>query len=297
MDNDKKVKLLVTMTTTKFRLSKIKPVLIRIIKEQLEVEICSFIMFLFLPMNLKDKIPEWLEEFEKANNNFNIKYCEKDYGPITKLFPFILNLDTFYDSEYINECVNNGSMWITTIDDDILYDTKFIRNIINIISLPKKSKIPENFVNHALAFSCVKWNPTTNMFYPSIKYTPINSSKDIGQQLILEGYMGVVYNLSCFYPFTEFINYVNNTSGKNQDCFRSDDFVISYFINMKNNTFIEQVFTHEWNKTKFWNDRRNILTNYSQNHDALHSNNSSFERYKKAADHIQKIVVEKNLIK
>lgn len=280
------VELVLTMTTTKIRLPKIKPVLVRILKEQTLVDPGDYKLILFLSSNLKKHVPDWLNEISDSYDNFQIEYCEKDYGPITKIFPFVLNIERLYASEYIKYCVENGTFWVTTIDDDIMYDTKFVKSVMNIVTSSKNRPNPYN-VKSAYAFSCVKWDPDTNRFTPSVKYTHLDSYTEQGakSKLIVEGYMGAIYNLSCFYPFQDFVEYVNTTAGRNKDCFRSDDFVISYFLNHKN-TFIEQVSSSDWNKTKFWNNRKRTLTDYGQSQDALHSDNRCFDRYKKVVEYM-----------
>lgn len=297
------VDVIVSLTTTQARINKMRRVITRILNEQVGPMgasargscKCAYRVCLNIPVHLKNHVPDWLSTMESSHPNFIIHYCEKDYGPITKLFPLILNRDQFFEPTCSKDSLERGNhTWIVTIDDDILYDVTFVQSVYDVISMASPNlNLTQNVSTPtfpcAYAFSCVKWNRTKNIFTPTVKYTPLKSQHETTTtSLILEGYMGAIYNLACFYPFTQFIDYVNKSSGKNRDCFRSDDFVISYFLNKKETT-IEQVQTPTWNKTKFWNNRRSVLLDYGKDKNALHANNQFFDRYKKAANFIRTI--------
>lgn len=284
------VDLIVSLTTTQFRINKIKPVLTRILDEQVgptgaPIHL-SFRVYLNLPRHLKRHVPDWLPLIEASHRNFIISYCEKDYGPITKIFPLMLNIYNSFNSSCFENYLSLSKVWIVTVDDDILYDVNFVQSVYEVILASPASKSSGS--SYAYAFSCVKWNHINNSFNPSVKYTPLKSqSLPSTTSLILEGYMGAIYNLACFYPFTQFIDYVNKSAGQNKDCFRSDDFVISYFLN-QNRTIIEQVQTPSWNKTKFWNNQHTIILQYGKDSNALHANNHFFDRYKMAASFLER---------
>jgi len=288
-------KFVVCMTTTLCRIEHIQPVLLRILKEQLDITNYTYTFYLFIPSIISSYIPTWLLHISNIYPHFHVIYCTKDYGPITKLLPLFLEvLPKKYNPDEIQSFITHNNFWIITIDDDILYDNRFLFSIFTHICALNQTHKSSNTDYNAFGFSCIKWFPSSNSFIPSTKYERLYSNDNTNYSLIIEGYMGAIYNLACFYPFDNFITYVNNTSGANISCLRSDDLVISSFLSTNRHIPIQQIQSRFWHKDFFWNNRKSILMKHGQSHDALHNKNDTFSRYQNASLHIQSILTQVN---
>jgi hypothetical protein len=170
-------------------------------------------------------IPEWIIKDEEIF----INYCDIDFGPITKLLPTI-------------EKEDDPNTIIITFDDDVLYHTDLVKNLIN-----WSNKYPDEAIGYNGWFII---NVLEHGFY---------DNKFIGQNLdnlpknvdVLEGYKGVLYKRKFFNK--EIFDY----SDAPKEAFYVDDVWISGHL--KNNNikrkvvpFLNKKMTYEEEWEIYW---------------------------------------------
>jgi len=203
-------KVYVSMTSLPSRLQKITSIITNIIEKQTyKVDNLSlYIPYKSLRTGEEYIIPEELNELERKYENFNIKFCDKDYGPIMKILPCLI--------EHENEdCI------IITIDDDILLESHSIEEMIN---------YHNKYNNSLLGFMGVLRDGYNTQFYHS---ELIN--EEIKQVIQLGGYRSILYPRKLidnnFYKYYEELTEIHK---EYNIPILDDDYFISNYFNKKN---------------------------------------------------------------
>jgi hypothetical protein len=201
----KKHPVIVSLTTSPIRISKIKHVF-----DTLDLDSIDHII-LALPLKYgRDQseyiIPEEVQNYPKVK----ILRIEKDLGPITKLIPAI---------EYAKYELKDDDTIIITIDDDTAYPKSMIRELLLSIILNKNTVVSGsgqnlNYWNIYSLFPETEKNNSINI------YTQ-NQDKYVD---IVEGFAGIAYKPK--YVDTELMKYLTEY----KQCFVSDDMVISFVL-------------------------------------------------------------------
>lgn len=203
----KKHPIIVSLTTSPTRISKIKNVL-----DTLDLDSIDYII-IAIPMKFgRDQseyiIPEELKNFPKVK----ILRIEKDLGPITKLIPTI---------EYAKYELKDDDAIVITIDDDTAYPKGMIRELtLNVIS-------NENTAASGSGQNIDYWGiysifPYTNKDMHNTNHT---QSQDLNKYVdVIEGFSGIA--LKPKYVDIELMKYLSES----KSCFVSDDMVISFVL-------------------------------------------------------------------
>jgi hypothetical protein len=263
------------MTTTKSRINRIKTVLECLLEKQFddkEENTCvDFVLRLHLHENIIG-IPKFITQLQlKHPTIFHVITEGKDYGPITKVIPLIL--DDTISKDFKKD-------WVITVDDDIQYNSAFIEDIhayVNGIDISKHRP--------CFSLSCLNWNIQLNTF-SVCEYD--NHQTDVSERnhMVLEGYMGNVFPLDVFYSSgCDFMTYIQNTTLAHLCCFESDDVVLSYFCILKKWPIHQANYQH-MNKALFWKKRERFLTRHAMK-TPLHTSNKNFSKYIMACNMIK----------
>jgi hypothetical protein len=161
--------------------------------------------------NINEKtIKEKIEQKEKTQIKFN--FIEEDYGPVTKLYPTLLQ-------------ENDPETLIICIDDDKEYDSWTIEHLLN---------ASEYFPNSCICVS--GWN-YINLKLFALPIT-INIPNFVKKVDILQCYNGVLYKRKFFEE--DFKKYLNLKC-----CFTTDDIMISKYLNSKQIEILSAPFYHK----------------------------------------------------
>lgn len=184
--------LFVSLTTTPDRIGNIKPVLESILAgDLLPTNIVLNIPEVFKRTNSEYIIPDWLTNYD---GRVSINRCV-DMGPITKLLPTL-------------SIVQNDEDSIVTIDDDIIYPTSFLSELIHAAG---------DSTTTTYAYSGF------NLINSRFQYVEQNNSSCD----VIEGIGGILYKKS-FFP-ESFQDYLYSVLDCNH-CYYSDDIVISNYL-------------------------------------------------------------------
>lgn len=190
-------KIIVSLTTIPSRVENLPLVVDSILNNTIVPDI----IYINIPRisskeNEEYEIPEQL----KLNNQVKINITEKDYGPLTKLYPTLLEE---LDPESVIICV----------DDDKEYDNHLIEHLL---------LASEKYPNSCICIS--GWN-YINLGFLALPITiPINNMvKNVD---ILQCYNGVLYKRKFFKD--DFDDYINI-----EECKTTDDISISKYLNDK----------------------------------------------------------------
>ncbi len=225
------VDIVVSLTTTPYRIYTIKPVLDSIFRQSIKpTRVYVNVPYVFKRENKEYVIPKWLQSYPNIIINRT-----KDYGPATKL---IGTLEKERDPNTI----------IVTFDDDRIYPKHAIRDLI------QKSVIGNyNAVITGASLNFV-FVPTFNL-YPSI----ITLNDQLG--LVVQGFNGVLYLRKFFND--DIFSLVDNVP---LSCFLSDDLMISAYLH-NNHIEIKKTSDISYNEVFAKLLERELPTTYSK--DAL----------------------------
>jgi len=207
-----KQRIVVSLTTTPYRIDKLKTNLDSILNQSIKPDkIYLNVPYNFKRANLEYIIPEWLKRYSAVV----INRC-KDYGPLTKLAPTL-------EQELAPETI------IITLDDDVEYQPHVIRDL----------------VKHSLQNQKVAVTPMNAL----INYDRDNKIiRDIywhfehgSRGPLVHGWAGVAYRRAFFKP--DFFKLISRLPSY---CVKSDDLVISMYL-AKNNISIEQTTSNSFN--------------------------------------------------
>lgn len=230
-----KEKIIVTLTTSPQRIDKIKPVLSSILTQTYKVNMIILnLPYIFKRNNTSfDTIPDFITE----NENIHINWVE-DIGPATKIISTKLYNKIHFEDDDI----------FISIDDDTLYDNKFIENFMyNSMLYPDCVLTGNSFIN---------FRPGINKKYPYMQ--------------LLEGFSGVLY----YYKFIKDID-INIFLNTSKECYLGDDLFISNYLRGKG---IDIVMIGSNNRQ----------LDYGFKSDALHmTKGSNVGNYKKCINHLK----------
>jgi len=96
------MKIVISVTTTPKRINLIKSVLLSIMRQTHKFDI------LYLNIEKTIKVPYFLTNLAIKDKRFVINFCDRDYGPLTKLVP---TLKVEQDPETIIVCCDDDQLW------------------------------------------------------------------------------------------------------------------------------------------------------------------------------------------
>jgi hypothetical protein len=192
-------RIVVSLTTLPSRLKNINPVIESILNNTIQPDI----IYLNIPkISKREKVKYKLTDLTIKHPKLYINNIDKDYGPVTKLYPTLLKEK---DPETIIIC----------IDDDIYYDKNTIRYLVRASELYPESCICKtgwNYIN--LGF----------MAFPIC--FPFLFTKKVS---ILQCFAGVLYKRKFFKNIKKLEKYMEF-----KECFTTDDITISKFLQDEN---------------------------------------------------------------
>lgn len=194
--------IVVSLTTTPYRINQMRPVIDFILQEKLPLKtVYVNIPYIFKRDNLEYKIPEWLE-----NNDRITILRTKDYGPGTKL------LGTLEQAQLPPNAI------IITLDDDI----KYPKNILLYLAYKAKSN-PE--VAAGLSGMNPHYNKQGVIITDSLTGIGLKFDKRPNASVaILEGFAGIAYRRHFF------DNSIFALEDAPRECRNSDDLFISFYL-------------------------------------------------------------------
>jgi hypothetical protein len=198
-----------------------------------------------------------IPEFLKNNERVKINLCDRDYGPIMKILPTIL------DENYENST-------IIYTDDDVLMLPKTIENYLTSL------KINPNFVYCLSGFQYNFWI-NKQILFPGSGFVDVP-----------EGFMSVCLSSEIIKKIRpSILDYFEEIS-QNEYCFTSDDLTMGNFLAMNDiKTF--KIFNDEVNGYLWWISGCEL--DYGKKSDAIQNiaSDQHFTRYKKALEHLRNI--------
>ena len=223
----KKPRIVVSFSTLPSRVNNIP----KVVNSILQNTIIPDIIYINIPKFSKRENKEYVINenlIDKSKmNKVKFNFITTDYGPVTKLYPTLLN-ET--DPETIIIC----------IDDDKEYDPWTIEHLLN---------ASEYFKNSCICVS--GWN-YINLKLFALPIT-INIPNYVKKVNILQCYNGVLYKRKFFQE--DFKNYLNITT-----CFTTDDILISKYLNFKQIEILSVPFYH---KHKSIGSNTSALSNFN----------------------------------
>lgn len=204
-------RIVVTLTTTPYRIVKLKPTLDSLLQQSIKPD-CIYlnIPFFFKRDNIPYVIPEWLQKYP----GITIRRTD-DYGPITKLLPVLV-------SETDPETI------IITVDDDVWYPRHVVRDLVQYaLQHPHAVVTPLN----------INFTINDKLQFTNIKYKFKHGSK----ASLVVGAAGVAYRRSFF--ANDFQPFVTKLPTQ---CFLTDDLVLSIYL-AQHNINIEQNIKRSFN--------------------------------------------------
>jgi hypothetical protein len=101
-------RVVISLTTIPSRIGKLKSTLASLLTQCQRIDE----IYINIPQNSNYEIPQWLSELK----NVRINWCDRDYGPSTKLLPSLLKEDK--------------KTIIIVVDDDVIYGSKMVETYI-----------------------------------------------------------------------------------------------------------------------------------------------------------------------
>ncbi len=197
------VDIVVSLTTTPYRIDTIKPVLDAIFRQSIKpTRVYVNVPYVFKRENMEYIIPEWLKSYPNIIINRT-----KDYGPATKL---IGTLEKERDPNTI----------IVTFDDDRIYTRHAVRDLV------KKHIIKDFEYNYNVVFAGYSLNL---LFGPQFYSYPIEINLNEQHGLLVVGAGGVGYVRRFFND--DIFSLLDNLP---LSCFLSDDLMISAYLHNNN---------------------------------------------------------------
>ena len=206
----KSVKIIASLTTTPHRIDLIKPTIDSILNQTIPISAIELnVPYVFKRTGEKYKIPEWLIDLEKNNNNNKCElriYRTEDYGAITKVAPTLMRHR------------ENNDVYVWSLDDDIEYP-------LNMLAVLYREYYPNK--PYVLSHSAGNWkyDEKTN------DCIDLLTNRTEGFYDFCEGFGTILY--PAFLIQDDFENYVIETS-ETLDNRNSDDVIISNYLAMKN---------------------------------------------------------------
>lgn len=184
------MRMIVSMTTTPTRLSKIDVVLKTILEGQTRPPDKLLVHLPSTFARTGETYADPLGLFPDLTRNYQgvLEWVRggPDYGPVTKLQGALQYLDDVEDDE---------DVWIVTIDDDIAYPPSLLETYENFISLWRGHCQTNNtfFSPCAIGLAGFDFTPSRSIQDSTISFVE-------GQKLasVLEGYLSVCYSADCF---------------------------------------------------------------------------------------------------
>lgn len=197
------VDVVVSLTTTPYRIESIKPVLDGILRQSIKpTKIYVNVPWKFKRENIVYVIPEWLKNYSKIYPNIIINRT-KDYGPATKL---LATLEKEHDPKTI----------IITLDDDFIYPKHIVRDLVKQY-LFKFNQVPVPIAITGHGFNLFFLQNSYLMYYPVfLAHNP---------SLLVTGSSGVAYRREFFKE-----DIFSLTENLPLSCFLSDDLMISAYL-------------------------------------------------------------------
>ncbi len=193
------VNVIVSLTTTPYRIDQIKPVLDSILRQSIKPKVYVNIPYQFKRDNTKYVIPNWLKNYPNIIINRT-----KDYGPATKLLG---TLKKEHDPNTI----------IITIDDDKVYAKHMVRDFVG-------QYLFDNKKNEAITTIGVNF-----LFNPNFDFYTTTIIENNTPSLTVLGIGGVAYRRSFFKD--DIFELINNLP---LSCFLSDDLIIAAYLYVNN---------------------------------------------------------------
>ncbi len=222
------VDVVVSLTTTPYRIDTIKPVLDGIFRQSIKpTRVYVNVPYVFKRENKKYIIPEWLKSYPDVIINRT-----NDYGPGTKL---IGTLEKEHDPNTI----------IITFDDDKIYQKHAVRDLVNqYLSDPSSNNKAITGVGLNIVFL------RDNEMYVPVIYVPNSPS------LLVVGTTGIAYKRKFFKE--DIFSLVDNMP---TSCFLSDDLMITMYL-FSNNLDVTTASGFFFNPV-LKNLRKSLLSSYT----------------------------------
>lgn len=257
-DNDNKSIIIVSITTSPRRIKLMKPVIASIMTQSRPPDLIRInIPKIFKRFNTSyDEIPEFI----LSNDKIQIIQYEKDYGPIMKMLPTVL------------EYKDHPNTSIIYTDDDVLMAPRTIEVFLN---------YEKKYPNDVLCFSGFSFENINSWVRPAMHN---NAYVDLA-----EGYMSVFLNnnvikkLNTNFTLMDYYNLIEN----DDYCFTSDDLTISNFLEIKQIKKLK-IYDQLCNFDIWWYLRCDL--SYGKDGDGIMhlSNDQHFTRYKKSIDYLNR---------
>ena len=172
---DKKV--IITFTTVPGRIDKSKYMIASLLNQTVRVDK----IYIYIPFKsskgIKYEIPKWMSELEKKFIQFEIKRCNRDWGPATKIIPALMEFE-------------NTDYTIIYLDDDIIYNTNTIETLISY------SKRYPNYAICNQGWNIERWGGNSSLLgrtlHHSGKYFPTIDPYNHVFTDVMQGFSGVL---------------------------------------------------------------------------------------------------------
>ena len=227
------MKYIISFTTSPTRINKIKGMLQNLMNQTHKAEMIILnIPRVFKRTNESYDIPTYIQK------SVHVNIIDNDYGPATKIVPTILYLkENSYDEENTR---------IIYLDDDILYPTTMLETVNSYVNN-----------NNNAVYTC------TGFDFINLTIKGVRTNRKVCT--VAEGYGGVCVKLSMFGDdFEEYISTMN----KDQDCYLSDDIILSNYYHKHKNKIIIINERNMYSIFDLW--EKGSILGYGNELDALH---------------------------
>lgn len=231
-------RVVVSLTTSPYRIEAMKPTIDCLLHKQsqapdiIQINLPRVFGRTQIPYPNNTELPIWLVN----NPKIRINRIERDYGPLTKLYP---TLDT----------ETNPNTIIIIVDDDTTY-SKYMIEYMSTLSIQAQG-------NFSVTAHCGDWYFLKYQHFANLRVSHENMSSTVYQRLqqrhqylpefartqpcccqVVEAFASAAYHRSLF-NLTPFIHKMNRTITfteyidivlQNKNCFISDDWIISNFL-------------------------------------------------------------------
>ena len=230
-----------SFTTTPKRIGKIEPVIKSMMKQTYEPDK----ILLNIAKDVEYNIPKFLKKYPKVE----INYCEKDYGPITKMLPACLNIQE-----------KNVICIVTDDDIELLPDTVKVY-----LSFMEKNK-DACYTLHGMHSYNLKYENANDCVYVDFPSG---------------------YSSFCFYcsriDKQDFLEYVEKVI-VDKNCKMSDDLTIGNYMK-KIGVKVIKIYTEIVNIDLLWEN--GCILEYGRKEDALHLQDDMIKRYEFAQEYLK----------
>jgi len=175
------------------------------------------------------KIPRFLEDMMQKDSRVIILRPQYDYGPVDKILHSLIKE---------SESTTDTETTLIYLDDDVIYDSVLIQNLVQKgLEYPDSAigfngcNLRSHFRQVSHRFPKAKYDRHPNLYYITSGTKSLRKDEIVD---VVQGFTGVLIRPQ-FFDLQEFLSLVENVTTKD-DIWKADDFIVSGYLEYRNIT-------------------------------------------------------------